>query len=131
MANQHRTDHGDSRKGMESRTYRSWSAMKNRCLCVTSSNFKNYGGRGIKVCERWKSYEFFLEDMGCRPEGKTLDRLDVNGDYEPGNCRWATSKEQMDNQRRTWKISCFGKTGTVAGEFADNHQRDAAPGVGK
>lgn len=77
-------------------TYRTWESMKRRC----SSMNKNYGARGIKVCQRWNRFENFFADMGLRPAGKTLDRIDVNGNYEPGNCRWATQSEQMLNTRK-------------------------------
>ncbi|KAB1068887.1 hypothetical protein [Methylobacterium planeticum] len=89
-------------------TYRSWRAMLNRCGNPNSVDYPRYGGAGIAVCERWSSFESFLADMGDRPEGKTLDRHpDKNGNYEPGNCRWATPYEQVHNrnkyQRRWWK----------------------------
>lgn len=86
------------------RTYRSWSNMKKRCLSITSHNYPNYGGRGIKICGRWLDREYgyinFKQDMGERPENTTLDRIDVNGDYEPSNCRWANPQMQIINQRR-------------------------------
>lgn len=82
-------------------TYSSWAGMKARCLNSKQASFKNYGGRGIKVCERWMDFRNFLQDMGERPEGMTIDRIDVNGGYEPGNCRWATSEQQASNKRNT------------------------------
>ena len=88
--------------GMEGTpTYRTWITMKARCTKETNHNYKNYGGRGIKICDRWlNSFENFLEDIGVRPEGLQLDRIDNNGNYEPGNCRWVTPKENSNNRRR-------------------------------
>jgi len=88
-----------------SRTYSSWIAMKKRCEYEKAINYANYGGRGIKVCERWVSFENFLEDMGVRPEGMTLDRVDSNGNYEPSNCRWATWEQQGRNRRNIKTIN--------------------------
>lgn len=83
--------------------YYSWMAMKNRCNNPKSVDFKWYGARGIKVCLRWRQFENFLADMGRRPDGMTLDRYpDLDGDYEPANCRWATRQQQSQNRRRPW-----------------------------
>jgi len=97
------------RHGMEgTATYRSWQAMLSRCSNPDARGYKNYGGRGITVCDRWRSFENFLADMGVRPDGLTLDRIDNDGNYEPGNCRWATWIEQAAN-RRPMSISRTGR----------------------
>lgn len=94
------TKHGHAKAKNLSPTYVSWASMQTRCTNENSRNFKHYGGRGISVCDRWKSFENFLADMGERPDGMSIDRIDVDGNYEPSNCKWSNQSEQVKNQRR-------------------------------
>lgn len=99
----------------DSPTYKSWRAMWARCTKPSTHGYAEYGGRGIKVCERWKSFEHFLADMGERPEGMTLDRFpNRDGNYEPGNCRWAPPKEQAFNRSSTVVVSYQGEEMSLA-----------------
>lgn len=93
----------------KSRTYLSWQEMKRRCRNPKAPWFELYGGRGISVCERWDKFENFLADMGERPDGRTLERIESNGNYEPGNCRWATPGEQNRNTSRNIWVDVDGE----------------------
>src|SRR5258706_7634622 len=88
--------------------YRSWYSMKQRCNYRHETHYEYYGGRGITVCERWAIFENFLEDMGKRPAGTSLDRINNEGNYEPNNCRWATQAQQLRNTRRNFLIEFRG-----------------------
>jgi hypothetical protein len=99
--------HGHRKNHRKSRTYNSWAAMKERCLNPHNSKYSEYGGRGISVCERWMQFKNFLQDMGKRPRGKTLDRIDPDGGYSPDNCRWSTAKQQRCNQRRMYDAEVY------------------------
>lgn len=95
-------------------TYHSWMCMKRRCIDSSAPNYANYGGRGIKVCSRWLNFENFLEDMGVRPEGMTLDRIDNEGNYTPENCRWESAVNQHRNTRANVILTYNGKTQCLA-----------------
>lgn len=105
------TKHGLSRGNPKE--YRSWKDMRARCKNPNDSDFANYGGRGIKVCPEWEDFAAFLSDMGSRPDGFTLDRIDVNGDYSADNCRWASAPTQARNKRNNNNIKIGGITKTL------------------
>lgn len=91
--------------------YLGWRAMIRRCYETGHHSYARYGGRGITVCVRWQgSFSAFVEDMGMRPEGKTIDRINNNGNYEPGNCRWATPSEQARNRSNTIVVCVDGES---------------------
>jgi len=98
----------------KTKTYYSWVEMKRRCLDKDNYNYARYGGRGIKVCNRWLVFTNFLKDMGVRPEGKSLDRINGKRGYSKKNCRWATSREQIINRSITRWITFRGETMCLA-----------------
>jgi hypothetical protein len=119
--------HGEGSKGQETAEYSAWLGMRKRCQNSKCQDWPDYGGRGIKVCERWQIYTNFLADMGRRPSPKhSLDRIDNDGDYEPSNCRWATPKEQYEN-RRVKFIEAFSDTELIAELRRRNLHWEPAP----
>jgi hypothetical protein len=94
--------------------YITWSGMHMRCGNPKNISYRYYGGKGVKVCERWNSFENFYADMGPRPEGMTLDRIDPAKDYEPGNCRWATPAQQNRNSSIAKHITIGDRTQCIA-----------------
>lgn len=95
--------------GLQTPTYRIWAGMKNRCLNPNNKDFAHYGGRGIAVCQAWLEFSCFFSDMGPRPSGLTIDRIDGKGPYAPGNCRWATRKEQRRNEENVRLVFLDGE----------------------
>lgn len=106
--------HGHNRRGHRSSEYISWANMITRCSNQRGKDYLAYGAKGIKVCERWRLFANFLTDMGARPSGTSIDRIDGTRGYEPGNCRWATRKEQNSNRRNVHQITIGGETASVA-----------------
>ena len=109
---QFKPKHGMSMQpdGKRSATYTTWRTMHQRCKYSGHKSFEYYGGKGVKVCERWNDFMMFLNDMGERPKGKTLGRKDGNGDYTPENCQWETHKQQARNRKSTKYVTAFGET---------------------
>jgi hypothetical protein len=116
IGNQHARKHGCGIPGKRTTEYQSWMAMRQRCLDPNFRFYFRYGGRGIKICARWDSFQAFLDDMGPKPSPEhELDRFpDNNGDYCPENCRWATKKEQARNRRTNHLLTFQGITLTIA-----------------
>ncbi len=107
--------HGHTWSYGYSTTYNSWALMKSRCFNPKSPKYPIYGARGIKVCERWRdSFPNFLSDMGEKPRGTTLERKNVNGDYTPKNCEWATPKKQANNKRNNRILTFNGLSMTTS-----------------
>lgn len=108
------TKHGHTGGGARTATYTSWQNMIARCTAPSYPSYKQYKERGITICHRWRKFENFLADMGERPKGLTLDRIDNDGNYEPGNCRWATKQEQANNRITNLHFTYNGKDYTLA-----------------
>mgnify|MGYP003443861791 FL=1 len=100
-------------------TYKSWEAMIQRCSNASLKSYKNYGGRGISVCDEWTKFEKFYADMGIKPNGCSIDHIDVNGNYDQLNCRWSTMKQQNRNRRNNRLIEFNGETMCV-NEWAES-----------
>ncbi len=114
--NQERTRHGHTTGYGSSPEYVAWRSMRARCYYASNIDYSSYGGRGITVCERWQTFDGFLADMGHRPSpGHTLDRYpDNDGNYEPGNCRWATARQQGRNRRTNHYVTVGVESYTIA-----------------
>lgn len=106
--------HGKS----DTKTHRIWRGMLERCGNQNNKRFPQYGGRGIKVCKRWQTFENFIADMGECKAGYSIDRINPNGNYEPGNCRWASQKDQQNNRTNNHRLTMNGETHTIS-EWCD------------
>jgi hypothetical protein len=119
-ATSNKTKHGHASGGCISRTYNSWASMIQRCENEDFCRYRLWGGKGVKVCVRWHDFSSFLADMGERPIGKTLDRFpNKSGNYEPGNCRWATPKQQANNLTTNRLLTIGSRTMTMS-EWAES-----------
>lgn len=108
-------EHPNKTHGMtNSRIFKIWMGMHARCKYPSATGYKNYGGKGILVCERWSTFEKFYEDMGDAPVGMSIDRIDSYGNYEPSNCKWSTKSEQNKNQRDIKIFTHDGKSQTLS-----------------
>jgi len=114
-AAQAKASHGHPTHGLSGTPeHRAWASMRNRCNSPAAAAYHDYGGRGIRVCDRWNSFEAFYADMGPRPSpAHSIDRIDNDGNYEPANCRWTTNVEQMRNRRRTRYVRHNGMVATI------------------
>jgi hypothetical protein len=110
LKNEVTSERSGTHRKTKTRTYYTWANMKRRCR---SKNLKNYGGRGISVCDRWLTFENFYADMGDIPDGMTLERTDNSAGYSPENCKWATATEQSNNKRNNKKLEWAGECLTV------------------
>lgn len=119
----YRATHGHHRKGAMSPTYQVWASMMTRCLNPNCQAYPLYGGRGITVCERWKKFENFIQDVGDRPTGLTIERRNNDGNYEPTNCYWATRVQQANNTRKNVIVTFRGETSTFS-QMARKHGLD-------
>lgn len=106
--------HGHTRRAQKSKSYSAWADMLDRCNNPKNRAYPRYGGRGIKVCEKWRTLNAFLADMGEAPQGKFLDRINNDGNYEPANCRWVTPRESAQNRCTTKKIEFLGQVCSIA-----------------
>lgn len=112
-----RATHGECRQSSKTAEFGVWSGMNQRCHSPNYHGYFRYGGRGIQVCDRWRGkggYQRFLADMGRRPNGHSIERIDNEGNYEPGNCRWASTKQQCNNRRSNAVLEIRGRKQTVS-----------------
>lgn len=116
----------NTKHGMKgTKEYKAWSEMKQRCINKNAQQYKNYGARGIKVCDRWlQSFENFYADMGKAPDGFSIDRIDVNGDYCPENCRWVTNSVQSRNKRNSIPLEEKNSVCPICGKTFEKSQRN-------